>query len=411
MSLTILARYIMAGILIAGAIPSGLASVISGKTGLYVIRFFIGILGATFVPCVVWSTQMFDKNIVGTANALTAGWGNAGGGATYAIMVSLYNRLRKHTTQHRAWRLAFVCVPVPVLVTVAVATLVFGTDCPQGKWSLRHTSPATRAAVLAGHEVHLDSREREAVMNKKRTEGDMQVREVDMDAPEPVQDTRGQETVIRSDIDVAVAEPLTMKTFVAVLANPITWLPTLAYMTTFGFELAVDSNLASVLLAPHPTLGQLNAGYLASIFGLLNIITRPLGGYFADLLYRKYGTPAVKKHFVLALGCLQGVLTLGFGGLLISSKSPSLAGMMILIVCIAFCNEFANGANFSLVPHANSFNSGFMSGMVGAAGNLGGVFYALMFRYLPQQGHGWLAAGGFALGVNALLFLLPSPKR
>jgi NNP family nitrate/nitrite transporter-like MFS transporter len=29
---------------------------------------------------------MFAPNVVGTANAASAGWGNAGGGATQAIM-------------------------------------------------------------------------------------------------------------------------------------------------------------------------------------------------------------------------------------------------------------------------------------------------------------------------------------
>lgn len=61
-------RYTMAGILVLGAIPSGLAGSISSAGGLYAIRFFIGILGATFVPCIAWTTLFFDKSIVGAAN-------------------------------------------------------------------------------------------------------------------------------------------------------------------------------------------------------------------------------------------------------------------------------------------------------------------------------------------------------
>lgn len=60
--------------------------------------------------------------------------------------------------------------------------------------------------------------------------------------------------------------------------------------------LQVDGTLANTILGPHPNLGQTTAGYLASIFGLLNIVTRPLGGYFADKLFRKYKTPAAKKQ-------------------------------------------------------------------------------------------------------------------
>ena len=44
-------RKVMAGLLIIGAIPSGLAGTVNSVGGLYAVRFFIGILGSTFVPC------------------------------------------------------------------------------------------------------------------------------------------------------------------------------------------------------------------------------------------------------------------------------------------------------------------------------------------------------------------------
>jgi MFS transporter, NNP family, nitrate/nitrite transporter len=75
-------RLVFAGSLLAGALPTALAGLVKTPTGLIVLRFFIGILGASFVPCQVWSTGFFDKNVVGTANALAAGWGNSGGGIT-----------------------------------------------------------------------------------------------------------------------------------------------------------------------------------------------------------------------------------------------------------------------------------------------------------------------------------------
>lgn len=86
----------MAALLVLGAIPSGLAGTITSVSGLYTVRFFIGILGGestllyhsfglkswiagTFVPCQAWTTAWFDKSVVGRANALVAGWGNMGG--------------------------------------------------------------------------------------------------------------------------------------------------------------------------------------------------------------------------------------------------------------------------------------------------------------------------------------------
>jgi MFS transporter, NNP family, nitrate/nitrite transporter len=71
---------VFVGTLLCGAIPTALAGLVKTSNGLIALRFFIGILGATFVPCQVWCTGFFDKNVVGTANALAGGWGNAGGG-------------------------------------------------------------------------------------------------------------------------------------------------------------------------------------------------------------------------------------------------------------------------------------------------------------------------------------------
>lgn len=79
-------RKCMVGCMIAGAIPTALAGTAHNASGLIAIRFFVGILGGTFVPCQVWCTGFFDKNCVGRANAIAAGWGNAGGGITYFVM-------------------------------------------------------------------------------------------------------------------------------------------------------------------------------------------------------------------------------------------------------------------------------------------------------------------------------------
>ena len=56
----------MASLLIIGAIPSGLAGTAHTATGLYIIRFFIGVLGGTFVTCQAWTTAFFDKSVLGT---------------------------------------------------------------------------------------------------------------------------------------------------------------------------------------------------------------------------------------------------------------------------------------------------------------------------------------------------------
>src|SRR5688572_2734296 len=49
-------------------------------------RLAIGITGASFVITQYHTSVMFSSNVVGTANATAAGWGNMGGGVTLMAM-------------------------------------------------------------------------------------------------------------------------------------------------------------------------------------------------------------------------------------------------------------------------------------------------------------------------------------
>lgn len=239
-------------------------------------------------------------------------------------------------------------------------------------------------------------------------------------------------------MDVAVNTPLTLKLAYAVIINPLTWLPALAYVTTFGFELAIDSNLANILFAIYKSksFGQTKAGYITSIFGLLNFFTRPAGGLVGDLVYKRWGVPG-KKYVTLGCGVMQGVLCIVLGHYIDSHKKPDLATVIGLVCLVALFNEMANGANFSLVPHTNACQclllisfyeraqlicwrcdlfhidaNGFMSGIVGACGNLGGIFFALVYRFQPHPfGKATWICGIVALVVNLLLMPIRVPKH
>jgi NNP family nitrate/nitrite transporter-like MFS transporter len=137
-------------------------------------------------------------------------------------------------------------------------------------------------------------------------------------------------------VDVAINEPLTLKTAVKILTNPLTWLPALAYLTTFGVELAIDSKFSDVLFTlfrkKRPGFTQTTAGYYTSILyahstsanpgftdhfatgkrGLLNLVTRPAGGYIGDVVYRHYGTKG-KKIWTLFCGLIMGAALLAGG--------------------------------------------------------------------------------------------------
>lgn len=81
--------------------------------------------------------------------------------------------------------------------------------------------------------------------------------------------------------------------------------------------------------------------------------------------------------------------------------------VIVLMVILACFDEIANGANFSLVPHCNPGSNGFMTGIVGAMGNLGGIWFALIFRYQPTPFGKAFWIGGIVILVRPPLFLLP----
>ncbi|KAG2156770.1 nitrate transporter [Suillus bovinus] len=395
-------RKVMAGLLIIGAIPSGLAGTVSTASGLYIVRFFIGILGGTFVSCQAWNTVFFDKNVVGRANALGGGWGNSGGGFTFIIMIALFNQLLADgMSPHVAWRVAFAIVPVPILLSVAAAVLIFGTDHPAGKWSDRYTAVSTALPASDNETSIINSKN-----TKTKSSDDIEGGEED--------DIKVTVTAINlvSELDAAVNKPLSLKMAYEIILDPLTWLPSLAYMTTFGYELAIDANLANVLytLLKSPTFGQTKAGYIAGIYGLLNVFSRPLGGYFGDLIYVKFGVPG-KKYLTIACGVAQGLLSLGLGLYIDNHSHPSLTVIIAIFVILAIFNEVANGVNFSLVPHCNPNSNGFMSGIVGAMGNLGGILFAIIFRFEPSPpAKAFWICGIITVGVNLILCIIRVPR-
>ena len=73
---------------------------------------------------------MFAPNIVGTANATAAGWGNAGGGATQAIMPLLATALVSlGVEQALGWRAALL-VPGVLMLVMAVLYYRYASDTP-----------------------------------------------------------------------------------------------------------------------------------------------------------------------------------------------------------------------------------------------------------------------------------------
>jgi NNP family nitrate/nitrite transporter-like MFS transporter len=165
-----------------------------------------------------------------------------------------------------------------------------------------------------------------------------------------------------------------------------TLLVALPYLCSFGSELAVEGIISDFYIQTSKIQDGMvwnsqTAGNWAALFGLLNIVTRPLGGYTSDVFYRHKGLTA-KKWWIIFLGVMQGIffIWIGFAKLGIYPLIIAMTGLAIFM-------EAANGAIFSLVPAIHPKFNGVVSGVTGGAGNVGGIIFNLAFRFLGTDYH------------------------
>jgi len=145
------------GLLLIGSIPVMLAGLATNYTTFLLFRLAIGVIGASFVVTQFHTSMMFGAKIKGTANAITGGWGNLGGGVTNMVMPLIFAAIVGFGyAPHYAWRYAMV-VPAVMMWVVAYLYYRYTVDTPDGNFSdIRKVSGAagpTNWAVLADWRV------------------------------------------------------------------------------------------------------------------------------------------------------------------------------------------------------------------------------------------------------------------
>lgn len=156
------------------------------------------------------------------------------------------------------------------------------------------------------------------------------------------------------------AEPKTMKQSLSVLKDKATWHLSIFYFLTFGGFVAFSVYLPTFLKDLFG-LSAFDAGLRTAGFVLAATLIRPAGGYLAD----RFGS---KK-----------VLTIVFYGILAAALVLSITlnhfvYFTFLCLFISLLLGLGNGAVFKMVPEVSSGNTGAVTGIVGAAGGIGGFF-------------------------------------
>lgn len=131
-------------LLILGALPVMGIGLSHSYHSFLLFRLAIGVIGASFVITQYHTSLMFSSSVVGTANAVTAGWGNLGGGVAQWVMPLLLGAFVGFGADKLlGWRLAMV-VPGALMFFVGIAYYFLTQDTPDG----RAFSPRTGGAAF-----------------------------------------------------------------------------------------------------------------------------------------------------------------------------------------------------------------------------------------------------------------------
>lgn len=215
-------------LLILGALPVMFIGLANSYQSFLLFRLAIGAIGASFVITQYHTSVMFGPNVVGTANAAAAGWGNLGGGVTQMVMPLLFTAfVSLGVGKYWGWRLAMV-VPGVALMLAGIAYYFLTADTPDGNFRDLRSHGRLPQGKAANHAF------REACR------------------------------------------------------DPRVWALFALYGCCFGMELTID-NIAALYFVDYFKLSLQTAGVVAGLFGMMNLFARALGGIVSDGCNRRWG--------------------------------------------------------------------------------------------------------------------------
>ena len=217
-------------LLLAGSLPVMFIGLSDSYESFLIFRLAIGVIGASFVITQYHTSVMFAPNVVGTANATAAGWGNMGGGVTLMVMPIVFaGFVGLGYINESAWRYSMV-LPGAALFIMGLVYYFFTQDTAEGNFKdLRRKDPDFKAKA---------------------------------------NDSKGSFWSSCKDYRV--------------------WVLFLAYGACFGIEITID-NIATLYFVDNFGLGLKEAGIIAGTFGMMNIFARALGGIFGDKAGKRWG--------------------------------------------------------------------------------------------------------------------------
>ncbi|GAB5511380.1 MAG: MFS transporter [Hyphomicrobiales bacterium] len=279
-------------LLLIGALPVMGIGLAQDFESFLLFRVLIGGIGAAFVITQYHTSVMFAPNVVGQANATSAGWGNLGGGVTQFVMPLVFSVfvVGFGFSEAIGWRLSMVVVGGVIFIT-GIAYYFLTQDAPDGNF------------------------------DDLRAQGKM-----------------GAKKAVTKDYWFAMRDPRV-------------WVLFVIYGACFGIELTVN-NVAALYFMDYFDLTLVTAGLVAASFGLMNIFARTLGGIFGDNFGSLWGLRGRAFWLFICIFCeglalmlfsQMSVLFLALPALLVFSLFTQMAEGATYSV-VPFINKKALGA-------------------------------------------------------------------
>lgn len=426
-------RRVMAGLLWYGSVPVALGAFCNSGTYLIVIRGFIGVAGAAFVPCQAWTSLMFAPRIVGTANAFSAGWGNLGGGVTQVFMPAVMGMfIAFGVAEAQAWRVAML-VPACMFICAGCFCYFCCDDCPQGKYEdlqkIKKKVAEQRAAAGSGGQDTKQAPEKAAEDDTPHVAWNyntwllflqyahcfgveltvnnfMSLYLFDWFCDEGSQassycnikgnyglgrdDCIVKELELRTgaDCDGAAFHKYCLGSLKPDLFSDCSCLGPSAYINATNATMWVETNSPyggdtwpanynferDSECVGSRAMSKTMASTIAALFGLANLFARGVGGMISDALYRNMGFRG--RHWA-QMFCL---IMIGFACIGFSYVENNVPLAVLMLIIFSIFVQASEGTTYGMVPFLKPSQTGVAAGIVGAGGNAGAVVWSTMFK-------------------------------